>query len=66
MEAQAIRLLVRDKLNDNDVRLGLEAAIARRHSRAATSGPIPRSNVSMRVSRLNSSCHVRNQAPITT
>jgi len=49
MEAQAIRLLVRDKLNDNDVRLDLEAAIARRHSRAATSGPIPRSNVSIRV-----------------
>jgi len=26
MEAQAIRLLVHDKLNDDDVRLGLEAA----------------------------------------
>jgi hypothetical protein len=49
VEAQSSRLLVRDELNDNDVRLGLEAAIARRHSRAAISGPIPRSNVSMRV-----------------
>jgi hypothetical protein len=49
MEAQVIRLLVGDKFSDNDVRLDLEAAIARRHSRAATSGPIPRSNVSMRV-----------------
>jgi hypothetical protein len=48
MEAQAIRLLVRDQLNGNDVRLGLEAALARRHSRAVTSGPIPRSDVSMR------------------
>ena len=49
MEAQAIRLLVCDKLNDHDVRLDLEAAIARRHGRAATSDPIPRSNVSMPV-----------------
>jgi hypothetical protein len=49
MEAQAIRLLVHDNLNDNDVRLGLEAAIARRHRRAATSSPIARSNVSMPV-----------------
>jgi hypothetical protein len=39
--------LVREERND--VRLGLEAAIARRHSRAATSGPIPRSNASVRV-----------------
>ena len=28
MEAQAIRLLVRGELNDDDVRLGLEAAQA--------------------------------------